>query len=98
MRRTLKTALPDARRPSNKPIKVILVKWRDAAHQEDETDPIGTMLVWTVGLQVYRTKKEVALCMEVYENGSKRDITAIPMLNVKKILTLATIPFSISSE
>ena len=96
MRRTQKTNSL-ARRPP-KTIKVILVKWEDATHQEDDTEKIGTMLAWTVGFQLHRNKKEVAFCMEFFENGGKHDITAIPMLNVKKIVTLATIPFAISAE
>lgn len=96
MRRPRKATPLTPRTP--KTIKVVLVKWEDATHQEDDTEKIGTMLAWTVGFQLHRTKKEVALCMEFFQNGGKRDITAIPMLNVKKIVTLTAIPFTISDE
>ena len=77
-------------------IRLILVKWRDATHQENEEDAeIGTMLAWTVGFEVYRNEKEVSFCMEVFEDGGKRNITTIPMgMVVGPIRTLARIPIS----
>ncbi len=83
--------------PPRKPgsIKLILVKWRDATHQTHEEEAeIGTMLVWTLGFEVYRNKKEVALCMEIHEDGAKRDISTIPREMVQSIKTLARIPIT----
>ena len=74
-------------------IKIVLVKWEDATHQDDETQEIGTMLVWTAGILISRSKKEISLCNEIFEDGSKRSITAIPMGMVRgRVLTLAKIP------
>ena len=76
-------------------IKLILVKGRDATHQTLEEDAdLGTMLVWTIGFEVYRNKKEVALCMEIHEDGAKRDISTIPREMIKHIKTLARIPIT----
>lgn len=89
-----KAASVSTRRKTLPKVKIILVKWEDATHIQDETGPetIGTMIAWTVGVQVHRTKKEVALCMEIFEDGQKRNISTIPMGMVKTILTLARIP------
>ena len=80
---------------ASKTIQLVLVKWRDATHQthEDEAE-LGTMLVWTVGFLVHRNKKEVALCMEVHEDGAKRDISTIPREIILSIKTLARVPFT----
>lgn len=81
--------------PRPNTIKIVLVKWRDATHQEDDsTGPIGTMIAWTVGFLVHRTKKEIAFCMEIFEDGGKRNITTIPMPMVINIRTLASIPIT----
>lgn len=79
-------------------IKVILVKWEDATHQDDESEPIGTMLAWTVGFQIHATEKEVALCMELFEDGDKKAITTIPMGMVRSMRTLATIPVGVHGK
>lgn len=75
-------------------IKLILVKWEDATHLVDDTGPErpGTMLAWTVGFQLARSDKEVTLCMEMFEDRQKRDISTIPMGMVKSIKTLVTLP------
>ena len=76
-------------------IKLILVKWRDATHQTLEEDAtLGTLLVWTIGFEVYRNKKEVALCMEIHEDGAKRDISTIPREIILSIKTLARVPLT----
>lgn len=78
-------------------VKLILVKWRDATHVTDDSEGAqpGTMLAWTIGFEVYRTKKEVALCMELHENGDKRDTSTIPRGMVVHIKTLARIPITV---
>ena len=91
MHRTLKRTTAPA--TTSKPtVKIILVKWRDATHQTHEDEAtIGTMLVWTIGFQVHRNKREVALCMEIHEDGAKQDITTIPRAMVQSIKTLTHI-------
>ena len=77
-------------------VRLILVKWEDATHLVDDTGPApGTMIAWTAGFQLYRNKKEVALCMEIFEDGAKRNISTIPRGMVKSILTLAQFPIDV---
>ena len=96
LNRTKKTPTVHQRR---KTIKLILVKWRDATHQEDDDSPPGTLLAWTIGFEVQRNDEEVALCMEVFEDGSKRNITTIPLGMVQgPIRTLAQIPIDYSQD
>ena len=83
---------------SDSKVDLVVVKWEDATHQEDESKVIGTMLGWTTGFLIYKNKKEVALCMEVFEDGAKRNITAIPRGMVKRITKLATIPIHVEDE
>lgn len=94
-----KTVQPRTPKPPNlNKVKIILVKWEDATHLVDDTGPApGTMIAWTCGFQLYRNKKEVALCMEVFEDGAKRNISTIPKGMIKSILRLATIPITINS-
>jgi len=82
------------RKPKAAHVKLILVKWRDATHLEDDSQEPGTMVVWTMGFQVHRNKNEVALCMELFEDGSKRNITTVPMGMVLNIKLLARIPIT----
>ena len=92
-----KTVQPRNPKPTKpRKVKLILVKWEDATHLADDTGPApGTMIAWTTGFQLYKTKKEVALCMELFEDGAKRNISTIPMGMVKSILTLATLPIEV---
>ena len=83
------------RRPIKLPksLRVVLVEWEDATHQVDERDtPMGTMIAYTLGFLVRNTKKDVVLCGEVFEDGGRRDITAIAKPMVRKIIQVATIP------
>ena len=76
-----------------KHLKVVLVEWEDATHQDDEQDaPMGTMIAYTIGFLVRNTKKDVVLCGEVFEDGGRRDITAIAKKMVRKIIPVAKIP------
>lgn len=93
--RIARRSATSGRKPHQHRIKLILVKWEDATHQEDESEVPGTMIAWTMGFQVYRNEKEVSLCMETFEDGAKRNITTIPMGMVKLIKTLATIPMEV---
>ena len=79
-------------------VDLVVVKWEDATHQEDESKVIGTMIGWTTGFLIYKNKKEIALCMEVFEDGAKRNITAIPRGMVKRITKLASIPIHVDHE
>jgi len=74
--------------------KIVLVKWEDATHQDDTTEPIGTMMAWTTGFLIYRNKKEVSVCMEVFADGDKKAITTIPAGMVRFFKILAEIPFT----
>ena len=75
-------------------VKLVLVKWEDAAHQADESEPIGTLLAWTVGFLMYQNEKETAVCRDVFEDGSKQEIIAIPAGMVRHVRSLATIPIT----
>lgn len=74
--------------------KVVLVKWEDATHQDDTSEPIGTMFAWTVGWLIYKNKKELAVCMEVFADGEKKAITTIPAGMVRSYKVLAEVPFT----
>lgn len=84
---------PTPRKPFR--VKLILVKWEDATHQDDDSEEVGTMIAWTLGFQLARSDKEVSLCMEMFEDGGKRNISTIPMGMVKTIKTLASIPVEV---
>ena len=74
-------------------LRVVLVEWEDATHQADEHDaPLGTMIAYTIGFLVRNTKKDVVLCGEVFEDGGRRDITAIAKPMVRRIIPVAKIP------
>jgi len=76
-----------------KHLKVVLVEWEDATHQADEQDaPLGTMIAYTIGFLIRKTKKDIVLCGEVFEDGGRRDITAIATPMVRAITTVAKIP------
>lgn len=75
-----------------KTLRVVLVEWEDATHQEDESEPLGTMVAYTVGFLVRNTKKDVVVCGEIFENGSRRDITSISKKMVRAIKPLVKIP------
>ena len=75
-------------------VKLVLVKWEDAAHQADESETIGTLLAWTVGFFMYRNEKEIAVCRDVFEDGDKQEILAIPAGMVKSVRTLAILPIT----
>lgn len=93
----LRKAQKAASRKPGSHVKLILVKWRDATHVNDDLDGTPqpkTMLAWTVGFQVHRTREEIALCMEIHEDSGKRDITTIPMGMVIGIKPLARIPIA----
>ena len=74
-------------------LRVVLVEWEDATHQADEQDaPLGTMVAYTIGFLIRNTKKDVVLCSEIFEDGSRRDITAISKKMVRVITPVAKIP------
>ena len=75
-------------------VKIVLVKWEDATHQDDNTEPIGTMMAWTTGFLLYKNKKELAVCMEVFADGDKKAITTIPAGMVRNFKVLAEVPFA----
>lgn len=75
-------------------VKIVLVKWEDATHQDDQSEPIGTMLAWTVGFLIYRNKKECSVCMETFADGEKKAITTIPAGMIRNFKVLAEVPFT----
>ena len=79
-----------------KNLQVVLVEWEDATRQEDESEPLGTMLAYTVGFLVRKTKKDIVVCGEIFENGGRRELTSISKKMVRTIQPLAEIPVRFS--
>ena len=79
-----------------KSLQVVLIEWEDATHQDDESEPLGTMLAYTVGFLVRKTKKDIVVCGEIFENGGRREITSISRKMVRTIQPLAEIPVRFS--
>ena len=78
-----------------KTLRLVVVEWEDATHQDDEKEaPLGTMRAYTAGFVISNTKKELRLCAEFFEDGGRRDITCIPKLMVRDIQEIARIPVS----
>lgn len=77
-------------------LKVVLVEWEDATKQDDESEPLGTMIAYTIGFLIRNTKKDVVLCGEIFANGSRRDITNISTKMVRGIKVLAKVPLPLS--
>lgn len=97
--RTAQKAKTSGRKPASQShVKLVLVKWEDATHQEDESQVPGTMIAWTLGFLIYRNDKEISLCMETFEDGAKRNITTIPMGMVKRVRVLASVPIKVYDQ
>ena len=87
---------PSAPRQKKLPrtVRLVLVRWEDAAHQADESEAIGTILAWSCGFFIYQNEKELAICRDVFQDGDKQEILAIPAGMVRNVKTLARIPIS----
>ena len=72
-------------------VTTVGILWRDAAHSEDKSNA-GTMLSWIVGTVIEATSKEIKVAMEVFEDLSDRDVTAIPTSLVQKVFVLFYAP------
>ena len=75
-------------------VKLVLVRWEDAAHQADESQAIGTMIAWSCGFFIYQDEKELAICRDVFQDGDKQEILAIPAGMVRQVKVLAEIPIT----
>ena len=73
--------------------KIVCVEWEDACRHNGYYEPAqdadySTIHCRTVGFLVKRTRKEVKICEDYFEDGRMRDVHSIPKGMVHKVIVL----------